>query len=66
MFSQDELPPKDIQNQYEPLIIIFLINVNIIRLTLLDNRYGLNVCSIDLLHKINVDPSLNKPKSLSI
>lgn len=66
VFRQDELPSSEVQQQYDPLMIVDIINDSAIRQTLVDNGYGLNVCSINLLHKINVDTSLIKPDSLTI
>lgn len=66
VFSQDGLPSKDIQNHYDPCMIVVPINGNSIRRTLVDNVFGLNVCSIDLLDNIIVDTSLIQLESLSI
>ena len=66
MFTQDELPTSEIQHQYDPLMIVVIINEHAIRRTLVDNDSGLNVCSINLLHNMNVDTSLIKPDSLPI
>lgn len=49
-----------------PLMTFFLINGHVIRCTLVDNGTALNMCSIDLLHKIKVDTSLIQPDSLHI
>lgn len=66
MFTQDELPSSKIQQQYDPLMIMVIINDSAIRQTLVDKGFGLNVCSINLLHRINVDTSLIKVISLTI
>lgn len=55
--TQDDLPSHEVQDQYNPLIIIVLINGNSIRSTLVDNGSTLNVHIINLLHKIKVDTS---------
>lgn len=66
VFIQDELPSHEVQCHYHPLMIVILINNNAIRQTIVDNGSGLNICSINLLHKIMVDTSLIKPNSLTI
>lgn len=66
VFTQDELPTSEIQHKYDPLMIEVIINDSVIRQTLVDNGSSLNLCSISLLHKINVDTSLIKIYSLTI
>lgn len=66
VFTQDVLPLHKIQHQHDPLVIFILINDNVIGRALVDNGFSFNVCSIELLHKINVDTSLIEPNSLTI
>lgn len=66
VFTQDEFPSNEIQQQYDPLMIMVIIIDSVIRQTLVDNGSSLNICSINLLHRINAYTSLTKPNSLSI
>ncbi|GLJ11025.1 hypothetical protein SUGI_0140700 [Cryptomeria japonica] len=66
VFAQDELPISEIHHQYDRLMIVVIMKDTTIRRTLVDNGSGLNVCSINLLHKMNVDTSLIEPDSRPI
>ncbi|GLJ49633.1 hypothetical protein SUGI_1053010 [Cryptomeria japonica] len=66
VFTQDELPTSEIQHQYDPLMIVVIMKDTAIRRTLVDNGSSLNVCSINLLHKMNVDTSLIESDSRPI
>lgn len=52
LFTHDDLPPKEIQDCYDALMVTALVNGNLICQTLVDNGSGLNICSMDKLKPI--------------
>ena len=42
---QEDLPHKKVENQYDDLRVVVLINRNIIHINLINDGLGLNVCS---------------------
>lgn len=59
-FPQHELPPPKIQNQYDALMIVVCINDHAIRHIIINNGSFLNVCSIQIFHRMGVDIFLIK------
>lgn len=66
MFIQDYLPPQEFQDQYDSLMIIIFINGNHIHMTLIDNGFGLNVFSMNILKETKADISTIKPNKIPI
>lgn len=65
-FPQHELPPLKIQNQYDALMIVVIINNKGIRCNLNDSGSTLIFCRINLLRRIDMDKSLLKLANLFI
>ena len=57
VFIEDDLPPLEVQNRCDALMVAMSINRNTIRHTLIDNGLGLNFCSMDMLKDIQADLS---------
>lgn len=66
MFLQDELPSLEVKNKSDSLMITPCIYEHKIKDTFIDNGSNLNVCSINLLDKINWDYSFLQPNSLNV
>lgn len=66
MFYLHKLPPSEVQNLVDSLMIIVHVNGVGIRWALVDIGSALNVCSLDLLPIIKVDPNTLATSSLFI
>lgn len=65
-FYPHELPSPEVRNLVDPLMIIVHVNSIGIRQTLVDIGSALDVCGVDLLPKIKVDPNSLASSSLFI
>ena len=66
LFNQKDLPSKEVQNQYDSLMVAITINKSIIHRNLIDNGSRLNVCSMDMLKEININLSTIQPDNVPI
>lgn len=66
VFTQKDLPSKEVQNKYDALMVVVSINKSIIRRTLIHNGSGLSVCSMYILKVINIDLSTIQPTNVPI